>query len=929
MYKKRNVFIAVGLMVFAALTMIVLFFLTGQSDSEDASSSGGTSREEYILANTIEKAPEAVNLVFLEEKKDCSFVYGSADLKKAAKDIAADYLDGVILKSSALSNKSTSSASDSETQKLSRICNYFVSAKKRAYVYCTAYLSADSIAGFRSFSHGVIIDLGTLGQEKAESINKKLKAARIGLGSRELFVICSDSQLISKLDKSLFDGVFLTVNSEADAENVKRVQSELFAEDISVNALTDFSVYGKDTEAQQALKGYYALRESTQMEYRAFSTYSDIKADTDNCYTAVKTYIETGIAPILAFRGIGVEDYDSTQVLKVEEPSHKVTLTASYLYPVYVNGKNIGLIPKGKGEIGLDLLRGKNSFVFSQNSKEVQYEVEYVFDGEIIRSVAPADRIKVSPGEELVVIVMAYNEAEVTVKVGTNEYPAEKQDGATGYTPFYARVKMPTDASEISSLGKISAVATMGGQTQQLDGASITPIMLEYTPGSTTTQKQLNNGTTFGIENYNPTYIDTEQQVKPSISAAISKATTNANNTPYTGNQTAVVSADYTDALPSGESLNFDPSFMPLAKGTKDFVIGESQFFDEEQNESYYYYELACGLKVARDSVTLEPSSPMPENNLTVNSVYGNGGELTIRLQNVWKVPYKMEFSEQSYYTNNNYPFYVSELNTSGISLTFYYTTAASGEIDCSASDVVSSATWSVSAENQTATLHLPLRERGVFYGCSIGYEGDEMVITVRKRLNKIAGSVVVLDPGHGADDCGAMGLSGAVKESDINILVAYQVKNFLEQQGVTVYMTRYGDDDISLEGRKIFARSVKADLYVSIHSDASENPGSMGSSAFYYKPFSMPLATNIHNEIISVYRNYLYAGQQDVYDEIDRGVKFYPFSVTRLDECPSVLIELGFMTNDTECYMLTVPQNQQLLGQAIAKGICETLIGK
>ena len=388
MYKKRNAFIAAGIMAVAALTMIVLFFLTGQSDFEDASSSGGTSREEYILANTIEKAPEAVNLVFLEEKKDCSFVYGSADLKKAAKDIAADYLDGVILKSSALSNKSTSSASDSETQKLSRICNYFVSAKKRAYVYCTAYLSADSIAGFRSFSHGVIIDLGTLGQEKAESINKKLKAARIGLGSRELFVICNDSQLISKLDKSLFDGVFLTVNSEADAENVKRVQSELLAEDISVNALTDFSVYGKDTEAQQALKGYYALRESTQMEYRAFSTYSDIKADTDNCYTAVKTYIETGIAPILAFRGIGVEDYDSTQVLKVEEPSHKVTLTASYLYPVYVNGKSIGLIPKGKGEIGLDLLRGKNSFVFSQNSKEVQYEVEYVFDGEIIRSVA-------------------------------------------------------------------------------------------------------------------------------------------------------------------------------------------------------------------------------------------------------------------------------------------------------------------------------------------------------------------------------------------------------------------------------------------------------------------------------------------------------------------------------------------------------------
>ena len=88
-----------------------------------------------------------------------------------------------------------------------------------------------------------------------------------------------------------------------------------------------------------------------------------------------------------------------------------------------------------------------------------------------------------------------------------------------------------------------------------------------------------------------------------------------------------------------------------------------------------------------------------------------------------------------------------------------------------------------------------------------------------------------------------------------------------------------------------------------------------------------MPLATNIYNEIVNVYKSYLYAGQQELYDDIARGVKYYPFSVTRLDEFPSVLIELGFMTNDAECYMLTVPQNQQLLGQAIAKGICETLI--
>lgn len=928
MLKKRNVFIIAGVLIIAALSMIIMFFLTERGEADD-SFSKGTEQEEYLLANTLEKAPAAQNLVFLQEGKDCSFVYGEETLKKAAKEIASGYFDGVIVRSKALSAKQTTALSDEEAEKLRLICEYFIKAEKKTYIYCTAYLSAESMSEIFTFADGVTVDIRSLGAVNAQSINAKLKAVKSNTGNKELFVICNDLQLISVLDKSCIDGVFLSLDKEEDAEKFTQLQTELFGSNVSVNTLTNFSSYAKELVASDALKAHYAIRDIDLLDKRAFYSYSDIKTDADNCYTAVRTYIQEGIAPLLAFREIAVVGYDPDEAVTVRDPAHRVTLAASYLYPIYVNGKKTAVLGKGKGEIGLDLERGQNHFVFSQNMKDVQYSAEYVFDGEIIRSVAPADKIKVSPGEELVVIVMAYNEAEVTVKVGTKEYPAEKQDGATGYAPFYARVKMPVEAAEISSLGKISAVAKMGNQSQQLDGASITPVMLEYTPGLSTTKNPfLSTGTTIGIENYNPTYIDTEKDAEPSISAAISKATTNPDGTPYTGNQTAVVTADFADVMPSGSSLNFDPNLAPLAKGTKDFVIAETQFYDEEEKETYFYYELACGLKVAKDSVALEPSVAMPENSLTVNSVYGNDGELTVRLSNVWKVPYTLEFTEQGYTANNSYNYYVSEFNSSGLTLTFYYTTSVNGEIDCSASDIVSSATWSVSAEKQTAKLYLPFRERGVYSGCSISYEGDEMVITINNRLGKLQGSVVVLDPGHGADDGGATGLSGAVKESDINILVAYQVKNFLEQQGVTVYMTRYADDDINLEGRKIFTRSVKPDLFVSIHSDASDNPGSTGSSAFYYKPFSEGLATNIHNEIISVYRNYIYPGQQDKYDAVDRGVKYYPFSVTRIDECPSVLIELGFMTNDEECYILTVDQNQQLLGQAIAKGVCETLIG-
>lgn len=542
---------------------------------------------------------------------------------------------------------------------------------------------------------------------------------------------------------------------------------------------------------------------------------------------------------------------------------------------------------------------------------------------DIIKSVSPADRMSVCPGEEIAIMVVAKSEAEVFVRLGANEYKAEKQGEATGDTAFFAKIKMPADVSGISSLGSVRVVAMLDGQAQQMQGPQINPVILHNSNGTTSS----GTGTTkFEVGNYNPTYIDVEQQVLPSISDAINRATTNSFYTPFTGNQMAVVSVDYADVKPVGNESDYAPCYPALPRGTMDFVVGESESTDPDEGTTDYYYDLSCGLKVKRDSVILQPASSMPENSLRVNSVYGSDGELTIRLSGTWKVPYTVNFENQEYYTRNSKEFYVSDFTATAVSFTFSYTGSATGNIDCSQSDVISSASWSVSRDSQTATLYMPLRQQGVFYGYSLSYEGEETVLTIKGRPKALAGSVVVLDPGHGYDDPGATGIGGAVKESDINILVAYQVKDALEAQGVTVYMTRYGDDDINLEGRKIFARTVKPDLFVSIHSNASENTSSIGTSAFYYKPYSMSLAENIYDEIVTVYRDYLYYGQAELYGEIARGVKYYPFSVARLDECPSTLIEIGFMTNDAECYMLTLPENQQLLGQAIAKGICNTL---
>ncbi len=537
---------------------------------------------------------------------------------------------------------------------------------------------------------------------------------------------------------------------------------------------------------------------------------------------------------------------------------------------------------------------------------------------DIIRSVGSSDSLRVSPGEEVTLLIVAKNGADVYVRWGVNRYNASKPAKDEGYSAYFVKIKIPASAEEISSMGEITAVASLDGVTEQKKGPEIIAVAPES--GTSTT---FDYSSVFGVQNYSPSYSDT-QQIIPALSEAISKATTNSYTTPYTGNQMAVVTAEKADTKSSdGE---FIPTLPALAKGTTDFVVGESSYVDEDEGETYYYYDLASGMKVHRNSVELQPAVTMPQNSLKVNSVYCSANQLTVRLKTTWKVPYTADFVNQYYYSSRGFLFNVTDFSATGLKITFNYTTQATGEINCSESDIVSSASFSASPSDKTTTLDFSFRQDGVYYGYDFYYEGDEAVITIRSKPKGLNGSVVVLDPGHGKKSCGTTGLSEAVKESDINILIAYQVKAALEQQGVTVYMTRYGDEDITLEGRKLFARTVKPDLFVSLHCDGSENKDSIGPSTFYYKPFSVGLATNIYNELIAVYRNNLYPGRTELYDKLSRGVSFYPFSVTRLDECPSTLVEMGFLTNDNECYMLTRTENQQLIGQAIARGICATL---
>lgn len=128
---------------------------------------------------------------------------------------------------------------------------------------------------------------------------------------------------------------------------------------------------------------------------------------------------------------------------------------------------------------------------------------------------------------------------------------------------------------------------------------------------------------------------------------------------------------------------------------------------------------------------------------------------------------------------------------------------------------------------NQTTQKNDPLEE--LLQKHQSRNQQSEATIHTRKRR-----PVIVLDAGHGGKDPGAIGPKGTY-EKNIALTYAHEVRKLLEKKGYTVHMTRNNDTFIPLADRRRKARSVKADLFLSIHANASENKAARGSDVFIW----------------------------------------------------------------------------------------------
>jgi N-acetylmuramoyl-L-alanine amidase len=214
----------------------------------------------------------------------------------------------------------------------------------------------------------------------------------------------------------------------------------------------------------------------------------------------------------------------------------------------------------------------------------------------------------------------------------------------------------------------------------------------------------------------------------------------------------------------------------------------------------------------------------------------------------------------------------------------------------------------------------------------------------------------IVLDPGHGGAEDGAIGPSGVV-EKELTLDVARRVAALLRAEGFEVTLTREGDDDVALDTRAGIANNRHADLFVSLHANAARQAVARGAETFFLSRDATDDAARttaaLENDAAGVAETAPDAGGElplilwdlaqaqylressrlaetiqarlnEALGLKDRGVRQAPFRVLIGATCPAVLVELGFLSNPDEEKLLASPDHRRSLAEALTQAIRE-----
>jgi N-acetylmuramoyl-L-alanine amidase len=228
-----------------------------------------------------------------------------------------------------------------------------------------------------------------------------------------------------------------------------------------------------------------------------------------------------------------------------------------------------------------------------------------------------------------------------------------------------------------------------------------------------------------------------------------------------------------------------------------------------------------------------------------------------------------------------------------------------------------------VNTSATTAQLLIDL-SRAVNYTVRLDPKGGFVVdLTLpRGAGGRIAGKLIVVDPGHGGTDGGAKGVNGA-REKNIALAISRRLAEELREKGANVIMTRDSDNFVPLGERSAIANRANADMFIAVHCDAAGSRAN-GSTIYYHlnDASERVLANCVADRLREM------GGIRTQGSRSDGKMYTNGFSVLRRTNTLAILCETGYMTNSHDVSLLVKPEMQAKIARAIANGAQDYIEG-
>ncbi len=787
------------------------------------------------------------------------------------------------------------------------------------------------------------------------------------IGLDPIFASKASDSLTELIDNRKADFIFLSHENGKDSsfESAQMVWNEESYPLWLCHDLSGLKSYSTD-KASAAVELVAASADMSMCKALAFYPFGEIANASGSAADIVKNYIKNRDTYLLD-KEFSLTSHKTTSIT-VEQSKITFRGTSSPAHDLLCNGQKLSVAKNGDFSLDCQLVPGENTVKFEHKGKTYIYKVTYKI--KLLKSVSPSEDISVPGGMLVEISAVALKDASVTVSFNGKTYKMEQSDGhgedtpdaASDFTTFSASLETPQSMEKTQKLGKYKVTATYNSLSESKNGANVTVTAKEIvtspppaqppstTANSTTTQAPTTQLSTNPISDATTSadISETQNSDRETQSQTVQQSSPSNGTLQkyfYTENyglgsaKICEIIDDYVEVYPGNTSSTFSvPDCSPLLKGTVDYVNGSPVTLDGDT-----YYILASGLKVPTfreerlasgsmgkiTHISIKDGFVMPKNSIKLLSCSSGGGKTTIVLEMNRAVAFSAKLTGQSYNMYNSRPVAVTSLNCTGLDFTFSDTVTAEGSFAFMDS-VIKSANWSSDEKASTVTLSMKLSNAGKFYGFHYEFNNDgNLVITVKhKPSSSLSGYTIMLDPGHGGIDPGAacaVSSSSFGNEKHINLSIATKVKELLEAEGAKVLMTRTTDKWVCYTDRNNEVRKNDPDMFIAIHCDSSSTASAMGTSAYYYRAYGQPLAKAIHNSIVNAYKNEIYKDQSaEIKNKVSRGANFYAFRVARVEECPAILIEYGFVSNMNECQILQTASNRDILAQATVNGIKE-----